>query len=103
MVIMEDRRYQGGRGQGGDRPPPDFERSVNPILTRGTDYVHHITTRSPPPPGFFDLPTALNPDDDDSPNKNLRINLYLEKVQVRIQVWYFITKIVLTYCEKKMF
>ena len=55
-----------------------------------------------PPPGFFDLPTALNPDDDDSPNKKLRINLYLEKVQVRIQVWYFITKIVLTYCEKKL-
>ena len=41
---------------GGAMAPPDFGRSVNPISTRGTDYVHLITTGSP---GFSDLPTAL--------------------------------------------
>ena len=41
---------------GGAMAPPDFGRSVNPILTRGTDYAHLITTGTP---GFSDLPTAL--------------------------------------------
>ena len=35
---------------------PDFGRSVNPISTRGTDYVHLITTGNS---GFSNLPTAL--------------------------------------------
>ena len=35
---------------------PDFGRSVNPILTRGTDYDHLVTTGTP---GFSDLSTAL--------------------------------------------
>ena len=35
---------------------PDFGRSVNPILTRGSDYAHRNTTGTP---GFSDLPTAL--------------------------------------------
>ena len=35
---------------------PDFERSVNPISARGTDYTLHITTGTP---GFSELPTAL--------------------------------------------
>ena len=26
---------------------PDFDRSVNPILTRGADFSHHITTGTP--------------------------------------------------------
>ena len=34
-----------------------FDRSVNPISTRGgADYTHHITTS---PPGFSDLATGL--------------------------------------------
>ena len=37
-------------------PPSDFDRSVNPNLTKGADYIHRITTGSP---GFSDLPTAL--------------------------------------------
>ena len=36
--------------------PPDFGRSVNPISTRWTDYVHLITIDTP---GFSDPPTAL--------------------------------------------
>jgi hypothetical protein len=32
----------------GARGPPVFGRSVNPILTRGVDYAHHITTAPPP-------------------------------------------------------
>ena len=36
--------------------PPDFGRSVNPISTRGTEYVHLITTGTP---GFSDIPTTL--------------------------------------------
>ena len=31
----------------------DFDRSVNPISTRRTDYAHHITTLSPTPPPNF--------------------------------------------------
>ena len=42
-------------GAGIAMAPPDFERSVNPISTRGAHYAHHITTG---PPGFSDLPTA---------------------------------------------
>ena len=43
----------GNVGQG----PPDFERSVIPILTgEGVDYAHHITTS---PSELSDLPTAL--------------------------------------------
>ena len=41
---------------GGAMEPPDFGRSVNPILTRGTDYAHLITTGTPV---FSNLPTAL--------------------------------------------
>ena len=44
-------------GAGDAMAPPDFGRSVNPISTRGTDYVHLITTGTP---GFSDLPTALD-------------------------------------------
>ena len=43
--------------------PPDFERSANPISTRGVEYVHHITTG---PPGFSELPTALDSEPDSS-------------------------------------
>ena len=42
---------RGGGGLGGSVPPepaPDFDRSVNPIQTRGVDYAPH-TTVSPPP------------------------------------------------------
>ena len=37
---------------------PDFDRSVNPISTRETDYANLITTGTP---GFSDLPAALHP------------------------------------------
>ena len=39
---------EGGQGEAIAPPPQDFETSVNPIQTRGADYVHHITN-SPPP------------------------------------------------------
>ena len=41
-----------------EKGDPYFDRSINPILTRGADYAHPITTC--PPPGFSDLPTALS-------------------------------------------
>ena len=47
-------RSRGCRGW----PPPDFDKSVNPISTRGTDYAHHITTWPPPIRRFSDLPTS---------------------------------------------
>ena len=49
---------QGCRSWGcrGAMTPPDFGRSVNPILCRGTDCAHVITTGTP---GFSNLPTAL--------------------------------------------
>ena len=37
---------------------PDFERSDNPISTRGTNYAHLITNGIP---GFSDPPSALMP------------------------------------------
>ena len=36
----------------------EYGSSVNHIPTRGADYANHITTLSPPPSGFSDLPTA---------------------------------------------
>ena len=50
-------RAGGANGAGGNLPP-DFGTSLNPILTRGTDYAHRITT-CPPPSGFSDLPPTL--------------------------------------------
>ena len=47
----------GAGGTGGAIEPPYFDRSVNPVSARGTDYAHHITTA--PPPGFSYLPSAL--------------------------------------------
>ena len=47
--------FPGGAGSA-TMAPPDFGRSVNPISTRGTDYVHRITTGTP---GLSDLPMAL--------------------------------------------
>ena len=44
-------------GAGIAMAPPDFERSVNPIST------HHITTG---PPGFSEIPTALDSEHDSS-------------------------------------
>ena len=35
---------------------PEFERSVNPITSRGADYAHHITAS---PPGFETPAAAL--------------------------------------------
>ena len=53
-------------GAGGSMAPPDFNRSVNPMSTRGPDYPHHFTTG---PLGFSDLPTALQEEtsDEDEP------------------------------------
>ena len=48
---------------GGALAPLVFGRTVNPISTRGADYAHHITTG---PPGFSDLPTALDSEPDSS-------------------------------------
>ena len=50
-------------GAGIAMAPPDFERSVNPISTRRADYAHHITTG---PPGFSEIPTALDSEHDSS-------------------------------------
>ena len=50
-------------GAGVAMAPPDFERSVNPISTRGADYAHQITTG---PYGFSDLPTVLDSEPDNS-------------------------------------
>ena len=35
-------------GAGGSMASPDFDRCVNLISTRGTDYAYHITTASAP-------------------------------------------------------
>ena len=43
-------------GAGGAQASPVFVRTVNPISTRGAEYVHHSTTS---PPGFSNLATAL--------------------------------------------
>ena len=40
-------RALGTKGQGGTRPSSFFGRSVSPIWTRGSDYVHHSTTCPP--------------------------------------------------------
>ena len=37
----------GGRGGGHLPPPPFFDRSVNPILTKGADYAPQIFVRKP--------------------------------------------------------
>ena len=52
--INSHRGAGGGRGEGGYAPPPHsvFDRSVDPILTRGAYYAH-LTTTSPPPPRFL--------------------------------------------------
>ena len=56
-VISYD-KYQGRRKGGtlGALAPPIFDRTVNPISTRGADYAHHNTTS---PLNFSDLATAL--------------------------------------------
>ena len=46
------------KGLEGALAPTVFGRTVNPISTRGADYVHYSTT-SHLPPGFSDLATAL--------------------------------------------
>ena len=42
-------------GPGGPSPSPVFERSVDPISTRGADYAHHIIIAPP------DFQTFLRP------------------------------------------
>ena len=49
--------HQGCRKSRVPPPPTNFYRSVKPILTRGADYAHQITTF---PHGFSPLPTALH-------------------------------------------
>ena len=52
-------QVQGWRNRGAKRGgtiPPDVFRWVNPILTRGADYAHHISTC---PLRFSDLPPSL--------------------------------------------
>ena len=44
-------------GSRGSPPPPNFYRSVKPILARGADYAPQITTC---PHGFSPLPTVLH-------------------------------------------
>ena len=50
-----NRAVGAGGGGAGAMVPPDFDRSVNPISTRGLDYAHHITTC---PSRFLGLPEA---------------------------------------------
>ena len=45
-------RDVGSLGAEGAIAPPDFDRSVYPILVRGAHYTHHITTCPLPPPIF---------------------------------------------------
>jgi hypothetical protein len=52
---MRSAATQGCRNRG-TIIPSDFGRSVKPILIRGADYAHKITTH---PLVFSDLPTAL--------------------------------------------
>ena len=47
---------RGGGGAGEAVAPPVFVRLVNPIITRGADYVHHITKG---PPRFLDGAASL--------------------------------------------
>ena len=57
-LINEKERSARGAVPGGAMAPgadSDFGRLVNPISTRGTDYVHLVTTGTP---GFSDVPTA---------------------------------------------
>ena len=49
-------RSRGGGGDWGALAPSVFGRSVNPILTRGADYAHHITTG---PSTFLDGAASL--------------------------------------------
>ena len=49
-------RAIGHRGGQEERPPLDFDKSVNPIPTGSEDYAHTINPR---PHGFSDLPAAL--------------------------------------------
>ena len=44
-------------GAGGAMSPPDFDRSVNPISTKGGRLCPPNNTGTP---GFWDLPTALH-------------------------------------------
>ena len=59
FIINISKVYIAGPSSGGGwgaSAPPNFDRSVNPISTRGADYAHHSTTS---PPGFSDLATGL--------------------------------------------
>ena len=60
-ISADGNESQGCRKPGveGAIAPPDFARSVYPILVRGAHYAHQITTC--PPPHFSDPPTAMNP------------------------------------------
>ena len=40
--------------------PPDFGRSVKPIMIRGRGQIMPIKLLMPPPPRFSDPPTALD-------------------------------------------
>ena len=53
----KDKKHKCG-GPGGQSPPPELGRSVNPIQTRGTNYAPCITAS---PPGIKKLSTPLNP------------------------------------------
>ena len=53
MMLLSKSRPVGARGA---ITPPEFVKSVNPILLRVADYAHQVTNCSP---GFSDLPTSL--------------------------------------------
>ena len=56
--MWKENRPVGVGGAEGYMEPPQF----NPSSNRGTDYIHHIATCSPPPQEFLDLPSALGKD-----------------------------------------
>ena len=68
LVLTTQVKYihymNGLSGPGGLNIVPflDFGEYVNPISNVGTNYAHHIRTRTPPPPtpGLSDPPTALH-------------------------------------------
>ena len=55
FIIDKAVKTEGAEGQ--LPPPPFFDRSINPISTVGQNMS---TTLLFPPPGFSDLPSALN-------------------------------------------
>ena len=80
---MRSAATQGCRNRG-TIIPSDFGRSVKPILIRGADYAHKITTH---PLVFSDLPTALQ----------LKLAFHLKVFSISPWLIYYIAELVEIY------